>query len=212
MKKIFTQLLFLVSISSHAQTICGTAGEGGTVTLTAPAGNFISSIDFASYGTPTGSCGSFAIGTCHAANSLSIAEATFVGQTTASLGANNSVFGDPCVGTVKKLYIQATYSTLLPVSLVSFSAKRTANEVFLKWATADEINTYQFDIEKSSDGASFHTTGSVPANGTEAASYSFTDLISVNALNYYYRLKMIDRDGNFRFSNIIRVQNSNVTD
>ena len=212
MKKISAHLLLLISVFSNAQTICGTADEGGTVTLTAPAGNFISSIDFASYGTPNGSCGSFTIGTCDAANSMSIAQATFVGQTSASLDANNGVFGDPCVGTFKRLYIQATYSTILPLRLISFTAKKTApDKVVLNWTSADEMNTYQFNIEKSSNGVLFNTAGTVQANGMGAASYNFTDIISANTLNYYYRLKMIDRDGKFHFSNIIRVQNSNAT-
>ena len=90
--------------------ICGTANEGGVVTLSAPAGTVISGITFASYGTPNGSCGSFTIGGCHAANSVSIVSALAIGQNTVSINADNTTFGDPCGGTPKRLYIQATYT------------------------------------------------------------------------------------------------------
>ena len=142
MKRNFTILFFVISVYSNAQTICGTANEGGTVTLTAPAGNVILSIDFASYGTPNGSCGSFTIGACHASTSVSVCTATFVGQTSASINATNAVFGDPCVGTGKRLYIQATYGSTLPLTLLSFTAKKVGKDkVTMNWSTANEVNT-----------------------------------------------------------------------
>jgi len=88
-------------------SLCGTASEGGTVTLTVPAGNYIRSIDFVSYGTPNGTCGAYTIGGCHATKDLS----SYIGSTSLSVDANNSVFGDPCGGTAKRLYIQISYST-----------------------------------------------------------------------------------------------------
>lgn len=198
-------LLFIVffSINLQAQTICGTAGEGGTVTLTAPAGNIITSIDFASYGTPNGSCGSFTIGGCHAANSVAICEAVFVGNNSASIGANNSVFGDPCGGTVKRLYIQATYTSTLPLTLLSFSASVDGNAVELHWSTMDEMNTSHFIIERSADGISFEQAGNIPAGGSGNHQYTFTDPSS--ATNSFYRLKMVDLDGANRYSNVLRV-------
>ena len=89
--------------------ICGTAGEDGTATLTAPAGATFTSVEFASYGTPSGTCGSFALGGCHATNSLSIVQGYLIGQTgTVNIPATNAVFGDPCGGTSKSLAVQAT--------------------------------------------------------------------------------------------------------
>ena len=89
--------------------ICGTAGEDGTATLTAPAGATFTSVEFASYGTPSGTCGSFALGGCHATNSLSIVQGYLIGQTgTVNIPATNALFGDPCDGTSKSLAVQAT--------------------------------------------------------------------------------------------------------
>jgi hypothetical protein len=99
------------SIGGGAVTyqICATVAENGTATLTAPAGTTFTSVDFASYGTPTGTCGSFAIGGCHASNSVSVVQGYLIGQSgTISIPATNGVFGDPCSGTAKNLYIQAT--------------------------------------------------------------------------------------------------------
>src|SRR6185437_2417997 len=90
-------------------TVCGTANENGTVVLTAPAGSVFTSVDFASYGTPNGSCGSFTIGGCHAPNSLTVVQSYVLGNNTASIPANNATFTDPCFGTGKRLYVQASY-------------------------------------------------------------------------------------------------------
>jgi hypothetical protein len=90
-------------------SISGTAAENGTVTLTAPAGSTFTSVDFASYGTPTGTAPNFAIGGCHATNSVSVVQGYLIGQSgTINIPATNAVFGDPCNGTAKSLYITAT--------------------------------------------------------------------------------------------------------
>jgi hypothetical protein len=72
----------------------------------------IDKIVFASYGTPTGSCETgFAIGTCNSASSLDIVKQMCVGKNSCTVSASNSVFGDPCYGTLKRLGILATCST-----------------------------------------------------------------------------------------------------
>jgi alpha-tubulin suppressor-like RCC1 family protein len=91
-------------------TVCGTTGEGGNLVITAPEGSKFTAVDFASYGTPTGTCGSFAVGSCNASNSVGIVSPYLIGQNSAVIPANNSVFGDPCGGTPKNLTVQASYS------------------------------------------------------------------------------------------------------
>ncbi|MBD2713808.1 choice-of-anchor J domain-containing protein [Microvirga sp. STR05] len=88
----------------------GEVPEGQTLTLTAPAGARFVSVEFASYGTPTGSAGNYALSGCHATTSLSVVEAALLGQNTGSIVASNTTFGDPCVGTFKKLAVRATYA------------------------------------------------------------------------------------------------------
>ena len=91
--------------------LCQTPSEGSNAVLTAPAGSYFSTVDFASYGTPTGSCGAFVKGTCHSANSQAVSENYLLGNSSATIPATNAVFTDPCGGTVKRLYVQAVYNT-----------------------------------------------------------------------------------------------------
>ncbi len=119
-------------------TICGTADENGNLVLTAPAGGVITSINFASYGTPTGTCGSFVLGACNATTSKTVVEGYALGKNSVTIPATNTVFGDPCVGTYKRLYVQATYQITVSVnatttvSSLSFGcANKGANTVTL---------------------------------------------------------------------------------
>jgi hypothetical protein len=82
---------------------CAEAKEGGAVTLSCPSAQTIRSIAFASYGTPTGTCPSFATGACHASSAKGKVEAACMNKTSCRLDANNGVFGDPCEGTPKRL-------------------------------------------------------------------------------------------------------------
>ncbi|MDC8003313.1 HYR domain-containing protein [Aureisphaera galaxeae] len=86
--------------------------ENQNLTITAPAGAVITSVDFASYGTPNGSNGSYTIGGCHATNSVAIVEDIALGNNTFTIPATNAVFGDPCFGTFKRLYVTVGYSVL----------------------------------------------------------------------------------------------------
>src|SRR5690606_40198097 len=66
--------------------------------------------------------------------------------------ASNGVFGDPCNGTVKRLYVQVTYSTTLPLRLVGFNGFiNNAGKVELGWSTEDEVNFSHFIIERSEE-------------------------------------------------------------
>uniref|UniRef100_UPI0026243364 glycine-rich protein n=1 Tax=uncultured Pontibacter sp. TaxID=453356 RepID=UPI0026243364 len=99
--------------------IYAVANEREALVLAAPAGTVITSINFASYGMPNSSCNSFSIGWCHAANSKSVVENLALGKNSVTISATNDVFGDPCSGTVKRLYVEATYGT--PQSSLSFT-------------------------------------------------------------------------------------------
>jgi len=71
----------------------------------------INSVTFASYGTPSGACGSWAVNkSCNAANSAAVVEAACVGKSACSVKADTPTFGDPCYGTVKHLAVEATCS------------------------------------------------------------------------------------------------------
>lgn len=84
---------------------CSTAGEGGTCSGTAPGANNFIRRDFSSYGTPGGSCGAFTYG-CNSASSNAWNPTPCKSY---SVAANNSTWGDPCGGTVKRMYVQLSY-------------------------------------------------------------------------------------------------------
>ncbi|XP_057766259.1 beta-galactosidase 9 isoform X2 [Salvia miltiorrhiza] len=123
---------FEISIKAHyTETICGKVSEdhspplhawslpetiNGTVLLNhmAPelylhcdAGNTISSIKFASYGTPQGSCQNFSRGDCHAPNSYAVLSQACLGRQNCWINISNDAFGgDPCHGVVKTLSVE----------------------------------------------------------------------------------------------------------
>jgi hypothetical protein len=66
---------------------------------------------FASYGTPIGSCPSFQLGTCNAANSTPLVASAFVGHDSCTVFPNTTTFGDPCYGTAKQLAVAMTCSS-----------------------------------------------------------------------------------------------------
>ncbi|MFH0733618.1 MAG: T9SS type A sorting domain-containing protein [bacterium] len=99
----------------------------------------------------------------------------------------------------------------LPVELTSFSAAVTNNSVLLNWTTATEINNSGFEIEKAIYNQDYSTAswikiGFIKGEGTSttAKSYSFNDTKPFNQ-KALYRLKQIDYNGTFSFSNIIEV-------
>jgi hypothetical protein len=87
---------------------CAQATEGTTLTITCDAGQTVTTIDFASYGTPTGSCGAFQTSSCHAASSVQVLKDACLGKSSCTVAANNATFGDPCFGTPKILDVQVT--------------------------------------------------------------------------------------------------------
>ncbi|HVM87378.1 MAG TPA: T9SS type A sorting domain-containing protein [Puia sp.] len=95
----------------------------------------------------------------------------------------------------------------LPLKLESFSANKiSAYAVSVNWKTAQEINTDHFDIQRSSDGISFKTIGTVSAKGNSATetNYGFTDNSPEYGVNYY-KLKMVDADNSFTYSTVAMV-------
>lgn len=69
-----------------------------------------SQVVFASYGNPSGNNGEYTQGWCHSTNSILKVSKEFVGKSTATIGASNGLFGDPCGGTYKRLYIVLKYT------------------------------------------------------------------------------------------------------
>lgn len=89
----------------------------------------------------------------------------------------------------------------LPVNLISFNASCLGAKVELNWATSTEANNDYFIVERSIDGIHFNAIATVDGagNSNKFMSYIYTDSYDGKA---YYRLKQIDYDGTFSYSNI----------
>jgi hypothetical protein len=103
--------------------------------------------------------------------------------------------------------IDYCWQAALPVELSSFTAASAEKKIILNWETKTEINLNKFVIERSSDNKNFQVSGEVLGHGNSMISskYSFTDN-KVEPGIYYYRLKMTDMNGAFKYSNLEEVK------
>ncbi len=92
---------------------------------------------------------------------------------------------------------------ILPVELLSFTAERNVNTALLNWETASEENNDYFNIERLNAIGEFENIGRVDGNGSTSmhSYYTFTDEAPLTGVNYY-RLKQVDFNGNFSYSEI----------
>jgi hypothetical protein len=95
----------------------------------------------------------------------------------------------------------------IPVELTSFTATTNGKEVILNWSTATELNNQGFEIQRSTEGKEFFSVGFVNGQGTstEQQNYSFADKNLDNG-NYYYRLKQVDYDGSYEYSDLVEIE------
>ena len=108
---------------------------------------------------PEGTCGSFTIGTCHATTSQSVVEGLILGQNSVTIQAENGVFGDPCVGIGKKLYVEA------------------------QWSYSNSTTTFAWD-NGVTDGVTFVPTATTTytVTGTNTNNCTATDDVTVTVL------------------------------
>ncbi len=100
-----------------------------------------------------------------------------------------------------------SFSSIVPLNLLSFNGSLQSGQVKLFWVTTSEINVRSYEVQKSIDARTYNSIGTVAAlNGTANNNYNFTDPSIPNGV-VYYRLKMIDRDGSFKYSSIIAINN-----
>jgi hypothetical protein len=103
-------------------------------------------------------------------------------------------------------YLEVMYEYLIPVELTSFTANVSNNSVNLKWNTATELNNSGFEVQRKSSNSEWSNIGFVAGFGTttESKVYSFTDDKAAVG-NFTYRLKQVDFDGSYEYSNEINV-------
>jgi len=95
----------------------------------------------------------------------------------------------------------------LPITLLSFKGNLANKQAYLNWSSVGEYGLKKYDVEKSIDGANFNYLDAVPAKNLANTQndYQLIDKDPYPGYNYY-RLKMIDMDGQFKYSDIVKLQ------
>lgn len=95
----------------------------------------------------------------------------------------------------------------LPVELVYFQGYFADGKVILFWGTATEVNNYGFNVERKLPQADWEQVGFVfgSGNSNSPKSYYYEDSTDLQQAIYHYRLKQIDNDGAFKYSDSIEV-------
>lgn len=144
----------------------------------------------ANYNTTIGSTSSAAITTWTKANYLFTAGSNVTGQTQLRIKLQFGLnAGTTLIDSVRLI----DYTTTLPVTLTSFTAKSTRSSVLLNWETASEVNSDRFEVLKSVDGNEFKLLSSVKS-ADKASKYAFEDKNPSSGANYY-KLLQYDNDG-----------------
>jgi hypothetical protein len=148
--------------------------------------------------------------TSNSTSLASISKITFSGS-----GINFSLTDNSKISKVLSTLGKITFSGTdggnpLPVELTNFASVINGNDIILVWNTATEINNYGFDIERNIAKTSWEKIGFVKGygNNTTPQKFSFTDSPH-GATSLSYRLKQIDYNGNYRYSNEINVELGN---
>lgn len=105
------------------------------------------------------------------------------------------------------LLLSQTLEDILPVELVYFEAYSTSGGILLRWGTATETNNFGFEIQRADSSYQFVGIDFVPGSGTSNSPkhYFYVDTSLVEFGLYHYRLKIIDIDGPFTFSDTVHV-------
>jgi hypothetical protein len=141
------------------------------------------------------------------AKSLRMYRRIFVGNGTMSTSSGSGRVEYGLGTTIRLASISAgvTPAGTLPLSLTSFKATTQSEGISLNWSTASESNTDKFVLERIAADGSALTVATIKAagNSTKTIHYAAIDKRVTQGETYYYRLKMIDQDGSFTYSNVV---------
>jgi hypothetical protein len=103
----------------------------------------------------------------------------------------------------------STLDMPLPVELTSFSSKFINDKIQLNWVTKTEVNNYGFNVERRINEGEWNTLDFVEGHGNSNSpkEYTYTDKdIFTGGSKFQYRLKQIDTDGKFEYSDVVEVE------
>lgn len=119
-----------------------------------------------------------------------------------------AVTGDALSYSSDRFKVVLSPTGVLPVNFISIAAKKQGANVQLNWSLGTESNVKQYEIERSSDGTDFESVGMLAFDAALNGSYSWLDQVPVYGWNYY-RIRAVDKDGNARYSSVVKVRYSN---
>jgi hypothetical protein len=133
-------------------------------------------------------------------------------------GGSSTLICIECGGTCGDVWVAgggpligpASIGSGLPIELIYFKVEAKGNTVKADWATASEINNERFEIERSKDGVNWVFAEKKPGAGNSSGViyYTLIDNSPYNGLSYY-RLKQVDYDGEYDYSQIVAVEVKN---
>lgn len=199
-----------------------TIKTGGSLAFEIDPINNANDFDFALFG-PGVTCG--ALGTPVRCSNAAVAGTGSTGLGNAAIDASEDVTGDQWVAPLTVTAGQSYYLLVdaafinnsgfnfivtgtaileepLPLQLTGFSGNKQAGVNYIQWKTANEVNTKTFELERSTDGASFTKVVGMQSAGTGNNMYVYNDPF-VSASKVFYRLKIIDLSGSFTYSHVI---------
>lgn len=142
------------------------------------------------------------------------AGATWNTTTAATTPVNTSTKTASSVGLIGFSLFTLTGDPVLPLRLLSLQAQKRQHSIEVLWKSVAEMNSSHFEVERSINGVDFYTAGKVLAQGRDITSinrYTFSDMSAIETgVNIiYYRLKMVDIDGFYDYSGIVKVNFKN---
>ena len=129
-----------------------------------------------------------------------------IGNAMDASGNQSAIFDDVS-------YAVYTTSPVLPVELIEFTANRNGNDVMLNWITATEMNNDYFEIQRSLDGHNWETVFTVRGAGNSNNEVDYIEYdYNAPESNLFYRLKQVDFDAKYEYSEVVFVPYSDNND
>jgi hypothetical protein len=198
------------AVGANTITASATGGKGGDMTT------------YFAHGPGGGGGGGYVITNVVPAGSVTVTGGVHGLTRTGSTGGPiNNIYGSTS-GSNGAAAIITNYSTFtnpnnvaspcgfLPVTLQSFNGVYRSGAVYLNWQTDAGVDFSYFVVERSTNGADFtalRQVMAIPPGGMLVFNYAYTDVSPLKGQDYY-RLKMVDNDGRYRYSSIISIANA----